>query len=292
MHIPYRLKTTSILILVAVIWGTSFIAQRSVANSLGVFLFNGFRSILGGLVLIPLIPRPWRIDKKVFALILLVGVLMFSASALQQAGMKTTTAGNAAFITSLYVVLIPFILTTVWRHHIPSMTWLCAGLAVVGVYLLSNSGPVHFSQGDGLELVGAVFWAFHVIMVGFMARKVDPWTLTSVQLLFSGVINLIFGFIFEAHTLPALSGSLWAIFYTGVFSFGIGFSLQAYCQRRAPASDVAIILSMESVFAALFGFLILHETLHITQLVGCALILTATLLAQRESLTTAATPAD
>jgi len=276
---PHRLQADFLLLLAAVVWGSAFAAQRVAAERLGVFLFNGPRFLLGALVLLPLL-RGRRLDRRTLAWAALAGVLLSIAAALQQAGLKHTTAGNAGFITGLYVVLVPMILFGFWREKLDPACWVAAGLAAAGLFLLSVGGEFRLAPGDGLELVGALFWALHVITIGRAMRRVDPLVFSAGQFLVAGLLNTPLGLGLEWSKLGGFQSAWWAVAYTGVFSIGLGFTLQAVAQKRSPPADAAILLSMESIFAALFGWVLLGEQLTARQLVGCGLILAAMLLAQ------------
>jgi drug/metabolite transporter (DMT)-like permease len=335
-----RLRSDLTLMLVALIWGTAFVAQRTAAAHLGVFLFNGLRFMLAVALLLPLALRSNKRDETALAgrskrrlalhwlrgrggsrpsqpqmvdlqpannlswlgierrwlpWVGLTGGVLFTASALQQAGLRYTTAGNAGFITGLYVVFVP--LGQVVFYYIgkswPAFAWLkrsvrppgaviwfAAILALIGVFLLSSPGRFSLAPGDGLELIGAVFWALHVILVGQMAQRVEATRFATGQYLVCGVLNLMVGLLLERGTLGGVPQVGLAIVYTGVFSIAVGFTLQAQAQKYSPAADAALILSLEAVFAALAGYLLLNEILSGLQILGCGLILAAILLAQ------------
>jgi drug/metabolite transporter (DMT)-like permease len=312
-----RWRSDLTLFLVALIWGSSFAAQRVANASMGPLTYNGLRILLGaGLLTIvaaisarrgrsadltagdPLRRSAWWVG--------VTGLLLFGASALQQVGMHYTTAGNAGFLTSLYVVLVPILLLgfysaerwkafrmlkiTVSPADLPTVvTWGAVAVAGVGVFLLSGaslgvrpalSGGAPQIVGDVLELVGAVFWALHVILVGRLTRRMPVMPLMIGQFLISGALNLGLGLAFEPWSTGGVLQAGWAILYSGAFSIGVGFTLQAVGQRHAPPSDAALILSMEAVFAALAGYIFLGELLDPRQALGCGLIFGAILLAQ------------
>jgi len=274
-----RIKANLLLLVTAIVWGSAFVVQRIAAAQVGIFFFNGLRFLLGGLVLIPLVRLPWRdLHRSNLPGIFAAGFLLFVAGGFQQAGLMSTTAGNAAFITGLYVVFIPLALLIFWREPIRLATWLAALLAAGGVMLLSAQGRLRLAPGDGLELVGAVMWAFHVIVVGKMVRRVDVLQFSVGQFLVAGLLNTLVGLFLEPGAIPAIAASWWTVAYTGILSVGVGYTLQAVGQKHAPATDASIILSMEAVFAALSGYLFLSEKLKLIQLAGCALILAAILL--------------
>jgi drug/metabolite transporter (DMT)-like permease len=243
-------------------------------------LFNGLRFAVSLVVLLPLARFHLRVERRLLPAVGLAGALLFAASSLQQAGLSFTTAGNAGFITSLYVVIVPMVMVVGLRQRVGWVTWAAAMIATLGAMLLSTGGELKLNPGDVLELAGAVMWALHVVLVGWLARRVDVLSFVFGQNLVSAVLNLGAAAIFDRATLPGLVDAGWAVLYTGIFSIGFGFALQAAGQKHAPASDAALILSLEGVFAAVFGYLILAERLSALQLVGCGLILAAILWVQ------------
>jgi len=279
-----RLRADLILLAVAVVWGSSFVAQRVAAAHLGPLLYNGTRFLLGALTLLPLVGHRLRaLTRFEWWGGALVGLLLFGAANLQQAGLRFTTAGKAGFITGLYVVLVPLLLALAWRQWPRWSAWVASLLAAAGLFLLSGVGQLVLAPGDGWELAGAVLWALHLILIGRLAPRVDVLRLALVQYLVCGLLSMVLGMGLEAHTLEGLAVVWWAVVYTGVLSVGLGFTLQVVGQRRAPATDAAIILSLEAVFAALFGWLLLGETLAAGQLLGCGLMLAGMVLAQVSS---------
>jgi drug/metabolite transporter (DMT)-like permease len=275
-----RLKADLALFLIAVIWGSAFVAQR-VAGQLGsVYLFNGARYILAGLVVLPFVKRDTAssIPREGYKWIFIAGFLLFLAAALQQAGMQYTTAGNAGFITSLYVVLVPVVLFFGWRERPHWLSILAVGLAGTGAFLLSTGGRLEVQRGDALELAGALFWAAHVVVLGKFASRFEPMSFSVGQLLVCGILNLILGLFMERPVLAwTLAG---AAVYTAVMSLGLCYTLQVWAQRHTPPADAALILSLESVFAVIAGWALLDERLAGIQVVGCILIFLAVGLSQ------------
>jgi drug/metabolite transporter (DMT)-like permease len=277
-----RLKADLTLFLVAIIWGTAFVAQRVAGQMGSVYLFNGVRYLLAGLVVLPFVGRvggqAFNLPRAQWSWMFAAGFLLFVAAALQQAGMLYTTAGNAGFITSLYVVFVPILLWFVWRERSGWLAIAAVGLAGVGAFLLSTDGSIQFRAGDVLELIGAFFWTFHVVLLGKFAVKFEPMSFSAGQLIICGVLNLALGAFIEE---PVFDWNLLgAVVYTAVFSLGLGYSLQVWGQRHTPPADAALILSLESVFAALSGWLILNELLTPLQAFGCFLIFSAVVLSQ------------
>lgn len=295
-----RLRADLILLAVSLIWGLAFVVQRIAAAQIGVFLFTGMRFLVGAAVLIPLAifsagrrgarngeksplatTRP-GISRRTLPGVVLLGLLMICGAAFQQAGLIYTTAGNAGFITGLYVVLIPIFLALFWKQRARPVIWVATLLAMVGLYFLSTGGQLRFNKGDLLVLICAGFWSLHVIFLGNMVQKVNVLQLSIGQYLVCGTVGLVLGLVLEADTLPAMAEAWWVVAYTGILSVGVGYTLQAAGQRVAPPADAAIILSLEAAFAALSGWIILGETLSMLQLLGCGIMMAGMLLAQSD----------
>ncbi len=289
-----RWKSDLILLLVAAVWGTGFVAQRLATTQLSTFYYNAGRFLVAALAVfaLSLLQKPRlpqaavdvgapRTAARRLPWMVLAGVLLFAAAGFQQAGLVTTSIGNASFITGLYVVLVPLILLLVWRQRVRWMSWVAVGVAVLGVMLLSLQGELRLAPGDLLELAGAVMWAMHIILVGRLAeRGVDVLALSLVQFITCGLLNLSFALIQDPRGLGSVAAAWPVVLYSGLLPIGLGFTLQIAGQKHAPPVDAAIILSMEAVFATLFGFLFLQEMLSARQLLGCALILAAMILSQ------------
>jgi drug/metabolite transporter (DMT)-like permease len=275
-----RLRSDLALLLAAVVWGTGFAVQRIAAAHTGAFVFNGLRFLLGALVLLVFLRFRVQINKKDLVWVLVAGCLLYLGSALQQAGLSTTSAANAGFITGLYTILVPIILWIGWRKRLSSRVWMAAAIAVIGNLLLSLGGAFQPAPGDLLELAGALMWALHIIVITRKASQMDPVTFSFGQLLVAGVLNLVTSLAFERSTYVGLPPVIWVIVYSGLIPVGLGFTLQVIGQKNAPPSDAALILSLEAVFGALSGFLLLGEGLTLVQTGGCALIFGAILLSQ------------
>ena len=280
-----RLKSDLILLFVAAVWGSGFVAQRLAAGQMDTFYFNGGRFLLAALfLLVPALLQKQgdlALGRKQAPWMILAGVLLFAAAGLQQAGLVTTTIGNASFITGLYVVLVPLILFLFLKERITWLSWVAVVVAAVGVGLLSLQGEFRLAPGDTLELIGAVIWALHVILVGRLSsRGVDFLWFSVIQFITCGILSLLLAFVLVPDGFPAMVASWPAVLYSAAIPIGMGFSLQIVGQKHAPAVDAAIILSTEAVFGTLFGFLFLRETLAPQQMLGCLLLFIATLLAQ------------
>ena len=281
-------KAEILLLLTAIIWGSAFVAQRVGMDHVGPFTYNGVRFLLGALSLLPLL---W-ISRRSSPLIppgsgrltligsLLVGLILFAGASLQQVGIVHTTAGKAGFITGLYVVVVP-LLGLLWGQRTPWGTWAGAALAVIGLYLLTMNERLTLTQGDGLVLIGAFFWAGHVLAIGWLSgRHVEPVLLACLQFIICGVLSLAIAIASEPISLEGLQGGALPILYGGLLSVGVAYTLQVVAQRDAPPAHAAIILSLETVFAALGGWLLLNETLAGRGLIGCGLMFAGMLLSQ------------
>jgi len=279
-----RLRADLTLLAVAAIWGTGFVTCRLAMDYLGPFLYNGLRFSLAALTLLPFAWRSLRaVTGSQWRGAAVAGLLIFSASGIQQMGLQHTTAGKAGFITGLYVVLVPILLAIGWRRRASWWMWAASVLAAAGLFFLSVTGPLTLGAGDGLVLVSALFWALHVIAIGQLARRIDVLPLAMIQYAVCGLLSLAVGLLFEIETAASLATVWWVVLYNGVVSVAIGYTLQVVGQRSAPTADAAVLLSMEAVFAALFGGLFLGETLAPRQLAGCGLMLAGMLLAQAQA---------
>lgn len=279
-----RLKADLLLLFTAVIWGTAFVAQRTAALQNSLFLFNGVRFLLGALVLLPFSGLRWKGGGRAWGVACAAGVLLFTAGTLQQLGMRFTTAGNAGFLTSLYVVLVPVLLLLIWRQRPAGQTWAAVCLAAAGAYLLGTNGEGFvFRPGDALELAGAVFWALHVIILGKYASRVDAVQFAAAQFAVCALLSLLVGWPVEGGDGRGLQPVLIPILYTGILSVGLGYTIQVWAQRHTPPADAALIMSLEAVVAVLSGRLFLQETLEKVQILGCLLILMGVFIVQFKS---------
>lgn len=276
-----RLKADLTLLFASMLWGSAFVFQRIVGQQGGVYYFNGMRFLLGALILLPFIRKRKTASRAQWLWMGVAGAILFVASALQQAGIQYTTAGNAGFITSLSVVIVPFVLWIGWRECPRWSAVVAVVMAGVGAYLLSTGGSFRVQKGDALELVGALFWALHLVLLGKFALHFESIPFAVGQFMVAGFLNLFAGLVLETPVINrAIIG---AVVYTAVFSVGIGYTLQVWGQRFTPPTDAALILSLEAVFAVLSAWLFLSEKLVLVQIAGCALILGGVLLTQLQS---------
>jgi len=283
---PRDLRALILLLLAAAIWGFAFVAQRSGMAHVGPFLFNGVRFLLGALALVPFMLRrtAGRASRSTVAGLIGAGLVLTVAANLQQVGLVTTTAGKAGFLTGLYVVFVPLI-GLVLRQPLRRTTAAAVPLAAGGLYLLAVKEGFAISSGDGWILLGAAAWAVHVQIIDRLVRRADAVTIAVTQFSICGAISLAASFAFEEPTIAGLAAVRGEILYAGVLSVGVAYTLQIVGQRRVAPAQAGIVLSLEAVFAALGGWLILGERLSARSMVGCGLMLAAMLLAHvgRES---------
>ena len=276
--------------LASAIWGFAFVAQRKGMEFIGPFTFNGIRFALGSLWLIPFLSqkRSGSVPatelqtsvkmNPVFAGILL-GIILFGGASLQQIGIIYTTAGKAGFITGLYVIIVPVFGIFLKKPSKP-ITWIAAILATIGLYFLSVKGDFSISKGDLLVLLSAFFWAGHVQFIDWLVNRYQPLLLAFLQFITCSVLSLLAAFYFETIDLSLIWKAVIPILYAGLLSVGMGYTLQLLGQREAHPSHAAIILSLESVFAVLGGFVLLNEFMQFREILGCSLMLCAMILSQ------------
>ena len=213
---------------------------------------------------------------------ILCGVILIIASVLQQAGIRWTTAGKAGFITSLYVVLVPVFAAVFLRRKVKMHIWISAVLAVIALYLLSGAENGSIGIGEFLELLCAAAFAMHILVIDRVVKDLDPIRFSGIQFLAAGVLGMIGAVLFERIDPAGIRKAAVPILYAGLLSAGLGYTLQAIGQKDADPAAASVLLSLESVFSAIFGFLLLHEVLSVRELCGCALMFAAVLLSQRQ----------
>ncbi|NOY77188.1 MAG: DMT family transporter [Calditrichaeota bacterium] len=282
------LKSDFLLLITATIWGFAFVAQRAGMQFVGPFTFNAARFTLGALALGGLVwgrtRKSSRAVPKIPSRTLLVGagsagVILFLGSTFQQMGLVTTTAGKAGFITGLYVILVP-ILGIFLGNRTRRQTWVGAFLAVAGLYFLSIHEDLTMTIGDGLVLVSAFFWASHVLLIDHLTTRLDTFQLAFVQFLVCAGLSAIGAVAAEEILFAQILAAAVPILYAGLMSVGIAYTLQVVAQKDAHPSHAAIIMSLESVFAALGGWWILREGLTFREGLGCLLMLTGMVVSQ------------
>lgn len=281
----HTLKSDALLVITAAVWGFAFVAQRVGMEHLGPFTFNGIRFLLGAFSLIPLLLLNRKRKKKNFTVGMvgagiICGVILFCGSSLQQVGLLYTTAGKAGFITGVYVILVPFLNLFFQQERITPVIWTGAILALAGIFLLSVKHDFSMGLGDLLVLACAFGFAGHLLMVGYFAGRFSSISLSFVQFLVCGVLSLVVAGFSETATPAHVKAALIPLCYGGFMSVGVAYSLQVYAQKQTPASHAAIIFSLESVFAALGGWLLLDEVLSGRGILGCVLILAGIVVSQ------------
>jgi drug/metabolite transporter (DMT)-like permease len=285
------LKSDSLLLTTAFIWGFAFVAQRLGMQYVGPFGYNGVRFALGVLVLLPFVltnglrngatpsSTPQLFSLKSLSGGLIAGLILFCGSSFQQVAMVYTTAGNAGFITGLYVILVP-IIGIALRHRTHTGTWIGAVLAAMGMYFLSVTEHFTISFGDLLVLIGAFFWACHVHIIGWLSPRQDPLKIAILQYTVCSILSLITSIIFEKNNLSMYLSATAPILYGGIMSVGVAYTLQVVAQKKARPAHAAIILSLEAVFAAMGGWIILDEILTPRAMTGCSLMFCGMLISQ------------
>ncbi len=280
------------LLTAAAIWGFAFVAQRIGMDHLGPFTFNGLRFALGGLSLLPLIvysrqqPKVRNSQAKPLSPLpmgLIAGLILFIAASLQQVGILDTTAGKAAFITCLYIVFIPLV-GLLLKRRIARSIWCGCVLSIIGLYLLCIKADFSIAYGDLLELIGSLFWTAHIIFIDHISRRVDTLKLAAIQFFTCSLLSLIVASVWESTTLAAVQQAAIPLLYGGGGSVGIAYTLQIIGQKNASPAHAATVLSMETVFAAIGGFIILGEILGSRELLGCIFMLSGMLLSQQSNL--------
>ena len=275
-----RLKADLLLFMVAIIWGTAFVAQ-GIAGQYGVaYLFNGVSFMLAGLILIPFVPRGTKISKDQWKWMLIAGVILCIATAMQQVGMLFTKVANASFLTSLYAVFTPFLLWIGFRERPHWVDLIAVSMAGVGAFMLSTGGQFQVQAGDSIELIGSLFWALHFVVLGKYASKFESISFASGHFIISGSINFIIGLFVEDVSILSALPLIGAILYRATLSIGIGYTLQVWGQKHTPPTDAALILSLEGVFAVIAAWFALKQTLLPIQIIGCVVIFLAVLISQ------------
>ena len=285
-----QLRNSLLLLLTATIWGVAFVAQSVGMDYVQPFTFNGIRSIIGGLVLIPCIfllnrlkspsePIQKSSSRPLLAGGILCGLCLFAASSFQQFGIKYTTVGKAGFITACYIVIVP-ILGLFQKKKCSSLIWVSVLLALVGLYFLCMSGSISLGLGDLLVLIGAFLFSIHILVIDHYSPLADGVQLSCIQFFVCGVLSLICMFLFETPDLSMMLMAWLPILYAGVLSCGVAYTLQVVGQKNMNPTVASLILSMESCISVLAGWLILGQALSSRELLGCVLMFAAIILAQ------------
>ncbi|MBQ9110602.1 MAG: DMT family transporter [Oscillospiraceae bacterium] len=285
-----HLRGNILLLITALIWGTAFVAQSEGMNHVEPFTYNAMRTLLGGIVLIPVIAgfrrfgKSERTEKAPLRVTVtggvVCGILLCVASSFQQSGISMTTAGKAGFITALYIIIVPILEFLLFRRSNP-VVWISVLIAAGGFWLLCIKEGFTVGKGDWLVLCCALFFAMHIMVIDhFNAKHADAMLMSCIQFFTAGILMLICMFLFETPSLSSIFDARYTILYAGIMSSGVAYTLQILGQRDTEPAAATLLMSLESVFAALSGWLILHEALTLKELIGCALVFAAVLLAQ------------
>jgi len=275
-----RLKADLLLFMVAIIWGTAFVAQGIAGQYKVAYLFNGVSFMLAALILVPFIPRPLKISKDQWKWMFVAGFVLCVATGMQQVGLLFTKVANASFLTSLYAVFTPFMLWIGFREKPHWLDLIAVTLAGIGAFLLSTSGNFVAQPGDLIEILGSFFWAFHFVLLGKYASKFESISFAAGHFFISGFINFVIGLFVEDVSILGALPLLGAILYRASLSIGIGYTLQVWGQKHTPPTDAALILGLEAVFAVIAAWLLLDQSLVLYQIVGCVIIFVGVLISQ------------
>ena len=285
-------KTTSLIcaIITTFIWGTAFIAQDTGMDNIGPLTFNAARFSVGFVTVLPIafllergkIIENINLNKKLFfKYLFLMSLSLFLGTYLQQTSLLFTNVANAAFFTVFYVPLVPIILFIIYKTKVHWSIWPSILLCVIGVYFLSDFSNSVILLGDSLVILCSVFWALHIIFAGkFMEKFNIPIFFAAMQAFLVGFYSFLFALVFEQVNLSNILLESYSIIYAGFFSGGIAFTLQMFAQKNIEEAPAAIIYSLEGVFAALAGWIILNQILDLNNILGCFLILIAVILSQ------------
>ena len=305
----HKIRNTIFLFLTAMIWGAAFVAQSVSMDYIGPFTFICLRSVIGGLFLIPVIMvidnirkkgeketsgaaglnnnvqniqeeqrLSWK-NKRLLESGIVCGVFLFFANCFQQTGIQYTTVGKAGFITTFYIIIVPLI-GLFFKKYCGILTWIGVVIALAGLYFLCITEKFTIQRGDALILCSAFLYAGQILAIDHYNPLVDGVKMSCIQFLTGGVLGAIFMFLFESPDIAMILSAAGPILYTGIMSTGVGYTLQIVGQKGLNPTVAALIMSLESVFSALSGYLFLHQILTTRELIGCALMFVAIVLAQ------------
>ena len=300
------LKNSLILLLTATIWGIAFVAQSEGGEAVGPLTFNATRNIIGSLVLIPVIlllnkinpqsnsadftesdrqpmassgSNPFSRNKTLIAGGIICGICLCLASNFQQFGIQYTSVGKAGFLTACYIIIVP-ILGLFMKKKCSPFIWVAVVMALIGLYLLCITDGFSIGKGDFLVLICAFLFSLHILVIDYFSPKTDGVKMSCIQFLTGGMLGAICMFLFESPNMAMILNAAGPILYTGIMSTGVGYTLQILGQKGLNPTVAALIMSLESVFSALSGYLFLHQVLTTRELIGCVLMFIAIVLAQ------------
>lgn len=284
-----KAKNAFMLILTAFIWGTAFVAQSVGMDYLGPFTFNGVRSMIGGIALLPCIVILQKINgssepvsgtrKDLITGGIACGLLLFVASSLQQIGIQYTSAGKAGFITAFYIVIVP-VLGIFLKKKIGWKVWIAVAMALAGLYFLCMTEKLTVGKGDILIFFCAIVFSLHILVIDHFSPKVDGVKMSCLQFFVCGIASLLPMFLTETPKLSAMINAWMPLLYAGVLSCGVAYTLQIVGQKNVNPAIASLILSLESCFSVLAGWVVLGERLSVREYVGCILMFAAIILAQ------------
>ncbi len=295
MYSKERNTGNILLIIAALIWGSAFVAQSAGMKYIGPFTYGMSRSLLAFAVLIPVViifrkkrykevpmshSEKKALNRKSLIGGIFCGLVLTAASSFQQVGISMTTAGKAGFITTLYIIIVP-IFGIFLKKHVPKIIWFCVVVAVAGFYLLCVQEGFYLSMGDLLCLICAFCFSAHIMVIDhFTSKNTDPVMMSCVQFIVMALISTVLAFSFETPVLSSIWDAKITILYAGALSGGVAYTLQIIAQKNTIPAVATLLMSLESVFAVLFGWLILNETLSLKEFAGCVLVFAAVILSQ------------
>lgn len=285
-----KMQGNIMLLITAMIWGSAFVAQSKGMEFIGPFTFNVLRNFVGGIVLLPVIAifsrgkkhsvdEKKQIDKNTLVGGIFCGLVLFVASSFQQYGLVHTTAGKAGFITALYIIIVP-LLGLFMGKKVPKIVWGCVALAILGFWLLCIKEGFSVGLGDLMVLICAFFYSTHIVTIDHFSPKADCVKMSCIQFWVAGFVSLIPMLLFEEPRFDAIMDAKWTVLYAGVLSSGVAYTFQIIAQKHTEPTVATLLMSLESVFAALSGWLILHESMMPKELLGCVLVFIAVIFAQ------------
>ena len=286
-----EMRANILLFITALVWGFGFVAQKFGASEMPPFYFNAVRFAIGTLALLPVlyyiektkVPRAFEEQKtnlkEEYFLGLLTGFFIFSGSACQQIGIAYTTVGNAAFLTACYIIIVPFF-SIFLKQKLGLNIWIATILTLIGLYFLTVQDGLTFAFGDLIIFLGSFLWSGHILSVDYSAKRMSPIKLAFLQFAVCSILNFIVALLFETFALNQLTGALLPLLYSGLISAGIGFTLQLVGQKYAKPTPASLILSLEIVFAFIFGILFFDEIPTLKTAIGASLMFLGIIMAQ------------
>ena len=281
-------KANLLLLAVSFIWGTAFVSQAMGMGHIGPFTFSFSRTLLGCLVVLPLSLifeknnlNTILYNKNLFILACATGVIFFVGMNLQQYALLKSQVANASFLTTLYVPIVAIISRFVFKSQLYWMIWVAVLLCIYGSYLLTSNQTLEIQKSDGLLFLSGVFFACHIILIDvFMKKFASPFSFAFIQYSIVLILSFIVAISFENPSLKNIRLEWFEIIYCGIMSTGVAYTIQIVAQGKASLAPAAIILSMESVFAAIAGWIIMNQNLDYYKLMGCLCILIGVILVQ------------